>query len=379
MVNALVRGGLLQEALNIVQEMKSNGIPPNTVTYTAVIKGFSGNGNVKEAVQILNDMEGGETLPNLRTYNTVLRGCVQAGDYGEAQNIMNKLSQHNLQKDHSTVLSLLKLHVQQMQIKEAWSDFQELLNFPITIEPTIYTLLATGAALAKEEAITKEVLDKLSKRNDLTPLILREIQTIQSYKAKAVPNPQKTDRLYRWSEGHAVNWSLIPKGPVNMEICSGLGEWVINRCKKEQDKNWISLEQRYDRVLQTWSKMELQKITNLFVCCGEASAILKQDCFKNKLDAIFVNFPDPPHNEENNRLFNADFIKLVHQVLKAQGTIEVLTDDKHYYNIITREFTSSNLFSEHPTQNSNDPTYFDELEKSVGRTERFSTAFKKRN
>ena len=53
--------------------------------------------------------------------------------------------------------------------------------------------------------------------------------------------------------------------PVKVEICSGHGDWIVERAKNDPHSNWVGLEIRHERVYQIWSKMRFEQLDNLMI------------------------------------------------------------------------------------------------------------------
>ena len=89
-----------------MKEMKTEGIEPNVVTYTALIKGYCQDGDLKVAISLLDECEvrkamaekagdktaAGELQPNLRTFSTLLRGCMRNANGDEALLLWHRLT-----------------------------------------------------------------------------------------------------------------------------------------------------------------------------------------------------------------------------------------------------------------------------------------------
>ena len=56
-----------------------------------------------------------------------------------------------------------------------------------------------------------------------------------------------------------------PNQPIKMEICSGHGDWIVERAKNDPHSNWVGLEIRHERVYQIWSKMRFEQLDNLMI------------------------------------------------------------------------------------------------------------------
>lgn len=101
--------------------------------------------------------------------------------------------------------------------------------------------------------------------------------------------------------------------PINLEICSGHGDWIIERAEKDRGKvNWVALEIRFERVYTIYSKMVFKQLENLVILAGEAQDILTH-CMKTRVfNEIFVNYPDPPVWEQSQwLLIQTSFLRQV--------------------------------------------------------------------
>ncbi len=122
------------------------------------------------------------------------------------------------------------------------------------------------------------------------------------------------------------------KQPLNIEYCSGNGQWIIDKAKSHPDINWIAVEMDFQRARKIWVKMHNENLNNLFVVMGEAKTFTKYYLLKESIDNIFINFPDPWPKKKHakNRLLKKDFLTEVSRVLKQDHEITVVTDDTVY-------------------------------------------------
>ncbi|KAN0027674.1 hypothetical protein ACTFIU_010647 [Dictyostelium citrinum] len=128
---------------------------------------------------------------------------------------------------------------------------------------------------------------------------------------------------------------------LKMEICSGHGHWVTERAGQDLDADWISLEIRYDRIFQIWSKMILEAIDNLYIVGGDAHGSLKEIVPDNILHEVYINYPNPPVWAGAERLINELFLVEINRCLKKDGTLTIVTDDKDYSDQIIETLTKS--------------------------------------
>ncbi|KAK5576243.1 hypothetical protein RB653_007384 [Dictyostelium firmibasis] len=128
---------------------------------------------------------------------------------------------------------------------------------------------------------------------------------------------------------------------LKMEICSGHGHWVTERAGQDLDADWISLEIRYDRIFQIWSKMILEAIDNLYIVGGDAHGSLKEVVPDNILHEVYINYPNPPVWAGAERLINELFLVEINRCLKKDGTLTIVTDDKDYSDQIIETLSKS--------------------------------------
>lgn len=137
--------------------------------------------------------------------------------------------------------------------------------------------------------------------------------------------------------------SLFPKnpnGPVKLEICSGMGDFLLEKAKEEPKTNWLGIEMRFDRVYQTYTKLKLESIENVRMLCGDANEIVGKFLAQHSLVDIFINFPDPPPwDGSKQQLITVDFLERLHGLLSERGTLSILTDHRSYSAMISEKFT----------------------------------------
>lgn len=133
-----------------------------------------------------------------------------------------------------------------------------------------------------------------------------------------------------------LRWQRIfrSRAPVNLEICSGSGEWIVAQAQAHAD-NWAAVEIMHDRVYDIFSRMVLEGVRNLCVLRGDASHILP--CLlTGSVAHVFINFPEPPHvsgdedAESSLHLLTKEFFQSVRDVLMPGGKLTILSDNGRY-------------------------------------------------
>lgn len=165
--------------------------------------------------------------------------------------------------------------------------------------------------------------------------------------------------------------------PVHVEYCSGNGKWILERAIANPDINWVAVEMRFDRIRKIWAKLKNHELKNLLIVCGEACLSTEHYFPSNSVAATYVNFPDPWPKDRHakHRLIQKPFVDQVARILKPDGRMTLVTDDKAYCQQMIEEFTGCSTMesifpvpyfvTEWPDYGT---SYFDELWRSKGET-----------
>ncbi|GAM18119.1 hypothetical protein SAMD00019534_012940 [Acytostelium subglobosum LB1] len=368
----------------------------NEVIYTTFIKALCET-DMPAAEAMVDTMKQVGIPPNARSYNSVLRGCIRSGDVDIAQRLYTDMKKQKLD-DSSTIEYLIKIYAQHLMITDCWQllgDKYEAMETEIS--PIVFSRLSLAALLAgdlksavKALGIIDDILSraprsigvasqshknkgKKSESNKVSASLFERINrqeineeservraclqrlSKQQVKVKCQPmewskkiffSPVTFSNLYKANDGQMEKNSSFmdmllrdsrdqanPR-PVKMEICSGHGHWITKRAAEDSESDWLSVEIRYDRVFQIWSKMILESIDNLYLMAGDAHEVLKSNVPTGTLDEVYINYPNPPVWPGAKRLIDHDFLVEINRSLKKDGTLTIVTDDKPYADSI---------------------------------------------
>ncbi len=136
--------------------------------------------------------------------------------------------------------------------------------------------------------------------------------------------------------------------PIELEIGSGLGRFILERTKNNPDVHFIGLEQEAVRVARIDVAARLVGILNLSLVCAEAMAVLEFCLPERSIGAIYLFFPDPwpKARHEKNRIFQKNFIDQIYRVLKGGGYLHVATDHDQYFACMKNVMVDEKRFEE---------------------------------
>lgn len=164
--------------------------------------------------------------------------------------------------------------------------------------------------------------------------------------------------------------------PVKVEFCSGNGLWISEKAVAEPETNWVAVEIKLGRTKKIWSKIKNLQLTNLLVVNGEGDFVTQNHFPKESVESVFINFPDPwpKRHHAKFRLVCPPFVEALANLLKANGSVTIVTDDPGHSDWILKSFKACQKFEcplPSPYYSVGDSnyghSYFESLWRSQGR------------
>jgi tRNA (guanine-N7-)-methyltransferase len=142
--------------------------------------------------------------------------------------------------------------------------------------------------------------------------------------------------------------------PVEVELGSGDGSFLVNYAAARADRNFIGTERLLGRLRKIQKKGVRQALANLRAIRIENVYFLRYLVPLKSVAALHAYFPDPwpKRRHRHNRLINEEFPALARNVLDQNGVVYLRTDDRDYFAQMGAVFDSSPLFEaiETPTE-----------------------------
>lgn len=151
---------------------------------------------------------------------------------------------------------------------------------------------------------------------------------LEVYDSFVLRDQEAESNVGKWDENQFKNHK-----PIEVEIGTGYGEFMIEYCQNNPDINFIGLDHRFKRSYGLAHK--LNKIENKNFRYLRARGERLEFMFgESEIQSLFYFFPDPWPKKRHNkkRLFQKNFLDACHKVLKPGGTLFVKTDHDGYYD-----------------------------------------------
>ncbi len=171
---------------------------------------------------------------------------------------------------------------------------------------------------------------------------------------------------------------------LNVEIGTGKGQFIHSLASQTPNENFLGIE-LYDSVIVRALEKQIEAPkTNLHLIKMDAQQM--DACFdENSISTIYLNFSDPwpKVRHAKRRLTHPNFLKKYHKLLSSDGTIEIKTDNRKFfeytltalneYGVIIHEL-SLNIHAD--DEKDNVETEFEEKFKTEGPIYKIIVSFK---
>mmetsp|Transcript_16418 Transcript_16418/g.31500 ORF Transcript_16418/g.31500 Transcript_16418/m.31500 type:complete len:311 (-) Transcript_16418:219-1151(-) len=109
-IEALARGDRVEDAIEMLAEMKQAGIRVDGMTYTLLIEAYQKAGDSDKAMAMFQEMQESGSRSNVWMYNSLLLACHHVGDYKTAELLFDEMQVKGFVPDttsYNTVLNSL--------------------------------------------------------------------------------------------------------------------------------------------------------------------------------------------------------------------------------------------------------------------------------
>jgi tRNA (guanine-N7-)-methyltransferase len=121
--------------------------------------------------------------------------------------------------------------------------------------------------------------------------------------------------------------------PVEVELGSGDGSFLLEWARLHPDRDFIGVERLLGRIRKIDRKSQKLGLTNILGLRIEAAYCVEYLLPSASASAIHIYFPDPwpKRRHHKNRLVNERFTTLVREALKPGAAVHLRTDSTDYF------------------------------------------------
>lgn len=169
-------------------------------------------------------------------------------------------------------------------------------------------------------------------KTDVNPYVSELIDSCHSGQLAVLYGPHLKGKAGHWRQHHNKSMAREPKKLV-LEIGMHMGKCLNEMALAHPEYGFMGLDITFKRVVSTAKKAKARNLDNLVSILADARC-LDQILAKGEIDGALAFFPDPwikKKSQVGNRLFNADYCKLLSTVIKKDGFFWFKTDCLGYF------------------------------------------------
>ena len=154
----------------------------------------------------------------------------------------------------------------------------------------------------------------------------------------ALPDDLASDPRAGWVDPRA--WFANPARPMEIEIGSGKGTFLVQQASLEPGTNFLGIERAKEFASYAADRARRRGLCNVKVLCGDAAEFLRWRVPDGVCRVIHLYFPDPwPKARHHKRRMVQDrFLAEAHRVLGPGGELRVVTDHGGYWAWMEEHF-----------------------------------------
>ena len=80
----------MERAERVLERMEDLNLSPNTITYSALLNGYTTSGDMVKGEEVLKRMLAANVIPNIITYSALLNGYAAKGDMIKGKQVLER-------------------------------------------------------------------------------------------------------------------------------------------------------------------------------------------------------------------------------------------------------------------------------------------------
>lgn len=160
MLDALVRSKLVDEATRILREWKEK-VPPTTVMYATLAKGYLNTKQFPKAMQMLNDMRSEGVPRSLVVYNMIIGVHAENGALDDLPELIQSMRTDGFPPDAITYSSAVKGHCLKGDLDGALNLLREGRQSGVVFDAVIYGTIFFGCSRHNRQDLTDQLVSQM--------------------------------------------------------------------------------------------------------------------------------------------------------------------------------------------------------------------------
>jgi pentatricopeptide repeat protein len=163
LVDACSRNGEMSRIPALLRDMTSQGIQPNIITYSAILKGYCQENRLEECFAVVTDMKKNTSFtPDEIMFNTLLDGCARQGLYDRGIGVLEDMQKAGIPPTNYTLSVLVKLASRSKKLERAFELCEQIsTKYKFRLNVHVYSNLINACVVNKDLNRAFEVFEKM--------------------------------------------------------------------------------------------------------------------------------------------------------------------------------------------------------------------------
>uniref|UniRef100_A0A7S1IQ40 Pentatricopeptide repeat-containing protein-mitochondrial domain-containing protein n=1 Tax=Eutreptiella gymnastica TaxID=73025 RepID=A0A7S1IQ40_9EUGL len=144
LINACGKKGMWKRALQVLEEMQKCGVRPDIITYSALIHAVGRAGEWRKALEVFEAMRAAGLTPNAHTYSSLISAFRRAGQFERAPELHAQMKASGLEPTVVTYSALISVWQRTGQWDKALQTFDSMIKDGIAPDMIAYTALLSA-------------------------------------------------------------------------------------------------------------------------------------------------------------------------------------------------------------------------------------------
>mmetsp|Transcript_30158 Transcript_30158/g.55391 ORF Transcript_30158/g.55391 Transcript_30158/m.55391 type:complete len:1041 (+) Transcript_30158:135-3257(+) len=165
LVDACARSGEMLKIPKLLEDMVKQGIEPNLITYSAILKGYCQDNQIEKAFDVLDMMrQTTKYRPDEIMFNSLLDGCARVGLYDRGMALLEEMQEVGVKPSNFTLSVLVKLASRGRQLERAFELCEELSKrYRFRLNVHVYSNLVHACIANKDVPRALSVLERMAR------------------------------------------------------------------------------------------------------------------------------------------------------------------------------------------------------------------------
>jgi len=163
MIDACVKCGNLNKAVEIFEGMREEDKHRNTILYTTLIKGYGSVKDLAKALELFREMPLEGVPYTTITYNSIIDACIKCGDIPAGEGILREIvsPENSLEPDLITFSTLLKGYCHIGELDKALQVAEAIKARGMKCDGLVYNTLMDGCVKAGDTTVGIGLFDEM--------------------------------------------------------------------------------------------------------------------------------------------------------------------------------------------------------------------------